>query len=89
MDLEWGQMSQFNSFNATWDERMQQYAEAATAMRLNLQNKHADEIESETKKLDERLPKMGRPTAEWLNLKTRKENLVKVKRYQDAHDINV
>jgi hypothetical protein len=58
-------------------------------MRETLSQRQEEEVTTEEARLESTLPKIGRPTAEWLNLKTRKENLVKVKRYQEAHEINM
>ena len=83
-----GHMTEFNNFNQAWDDRMQEYEEKSKQLRENLTAKHQDVIARETERLENALPTLGRPTAEWLNLKTIKENMVKVKRYHEAHELN-
>lgn len=67
---------------------MQEYEEKSKHLKETLTKKHEEAIAKETQQMENTLPTLGRPTAEWLNLKTIKENMVKVKRYHEAHELN-
>ena len=71
--------------NEEWDNKLREFEAYSEEAQEKLLAKQAEQIESTTQTLDEKIPKKPKPSTEWLNLNRIKASVIKQKNYKEAH----
>lgn len=89
LELEETHIMEFNQFNQTWDQRMNEFQQHGLGLIKEKEELQHRELEDKAKELEETLPNIFKPSAELLNLRQIERNLAKQKNYAEAHAVQV
>ncbi len=87
LELEETHIMEFNQFNQTWDQRMNEFQQHGMSLIKQLEDKHIQQLELYAQDLEKDLPTNFKPSAELLNLRKIQLSLAKQKNYTEAHQV--
>lgn len=68
LELEETHIMEFNQFNQSWDQRMNEFQQHGLSLIKQLEEKHISALEEYSQTLEKELPNIFKPSAELLNL---------------------